>query len=244
MSIRRGVMIVTAAALGCAAMAYVPYRYASSAKQRAELWETRWSRLRASPASLDRYREDNARLRREPRAGRVVFLGASVTEGFDVARVLNDGRAVNRGISGQLLWQEYLRLEDDVLSYAPSVVVPEVCATNFDARAPSLADTQRYYERLVESARARGVRPVLATVIPVTRAWARDEGGGEAIEGRIATMNAWIREYARAHGDALIDWAAAMADERGALRAELTDDGLHPNAAGYARMGQVVSGVL
>lgn len=225
-------------------MAYVPYRYVTNAKQRATLWETRWSRLRSQPASLGHYRDDNERLRRDRRDGRVVFLGASVTEGFDVARLLPTTPAVNRGISGQLLWQEYLRLDDDVLSYAPAAVVPEVCATNFDARAPSLEETERWYTRLVETARARGVRPVLATVIPVTRSWARSEGGGEAVLARIAAMNAFIRAYAHAHGDALIDWAAALGDAHGELQSALTDDGLHPNREGYARMAGATAAAL
>ena len=34
----------------------------------------------------------------------------------------------------------------------------------------------------------------------------------------------------------MLDYYSAMLDDKGFLRAELTGDGLHPNAAGYAIM--------
>jgi lysophospholipase L1-like esterase len=226
--------------LAAAAMAYVPARVMGAAKQREALWQSRWSELRARPASLERYRDDDARLRAAGAApGRVVFLGASVTEAFDLAQRFPGAPFVNRGVSGQLLWQEYLRLDDDVLSLRPDAIVPEVCATNFDRHAPSLAQTQRWYTLLIERARDRGVHPVVATVIPVTRAYAQEEGGSE-MPAHIAAMNAWLRDYARTHGDPLVDWAAALGDRDGNLRNEFTTDGLHPNDLGYARMTDAV----
>jgi lysophospholipase L1-like esterase len=45
-----------------------------------------------------------------------------------------------------------------------------------------------------------------------------------------------IRNYALAQGIVFLDYYSAMLDETQMLRKELTFDGLHPNAAGYAVM--------
>ena len=37
-------------------------------------------------------------------------------------------------------------------------------------------------------------------------------------------------------GCVFLDYATAMSDDKGMLRRELADDGLHPNRAGYAIM--------
>jgi lysophospholipase L1-like esterase len=49
-------------------------------------------------------------------------------------------------------------------------------------------------------------------------------------------LNSWIKEYAAAHGAVYLDYHSAMADERQGLKAELGDDGVHPNEAGYRVM--------
>jgi lysophospholipase L1-like esterase len=59
-------------------------------------------------------------------------------------------------------------------------------------------------------------------------------------EGRplatLRALNAWMTEYARKNGHVYLDYFTPMADAEGALRPELNDDGLHPNAKGYAVM--------
>jgi lysophospholipase L1-like esterase len=54
---------------------------------------------------------------------------------------------------------------------------------------------------------------------------------------RIAALNAWMKAYAAANGHVYLDYFSAMIDAKGLLRAELSEDDLHPNAAGYAIMG-------
>ena len=52
----------------------------------------------------------------------------------------------------------------------------------------------------------------------------------------IAELNRWLSRYAEEHGHVYLDYVPAMSDERGMLKADLSEDGLHPNAKGYAVM--------
>jgi lysophospholipase L1-like esterase len=45
-----------------------------------------------------------------------------------------------------------------------------------------------------------------------------------------------MRRYAAACGAIYLDYFTAMADAKGLLKDELSEDGLHPNAKGYAVM--------
>jgi lysophospholipase L1-like esterase len=53
---------------------------------------------------------------------------------------------------------------------------------------------------------------------------------------KILELNSWIKNYAAQHHDIYLDYFAAMVDGRGSLKKELSEDGLHPNKAGYAVM--------
>jgi lysophospholipase L1-like esterase len=53
-----------------------------------------------------------------------------------------------------------------------------------------------------------------------------------------------VAEYARAIGPVYLDYFSAVAGPDGTLRSELTDDGLHPNAAGYAVMGPLAEAAI
>jgi len=57
---------------------------------------------------------------------------------------------------------------------------------------------------------------------------------------KIVALNRWMREYAAAHDVVYLDYHSAMADERQGLKAELSEDGVHPNEAGYRVMAPLV----
>ncbi len=90
---------------------------------------------------------------------------------------------------------------------------------------------------MVEIARAHGIRVVLSSVIPVHNYTPASElTYPRRPPDQIAALNKWLKDYAAANGCVYLDYAAAMADDKGLLKRELADDGLHPNPAGYAIM--------
>jgi lysophospholipase L1-like esterase len=61
---------------------------------------------------------------------------------------------------------------------------------------------------------------------------------------RINTLNTWLKAYAAAHKHVYLDYFSAMVDDQGMLRAELSEDDLHPNARGYAIMSPLAEAAI
>jgi lysophospholipase L1-like esterase len=88
--------------------------------------------------------------------------------------------------------------------------------------------------------------------MPVTDAKtaAPERGGGPINQTRqrppadILKLNVWLKSYARESGAGFADYHAATVGPDGLLRAELTGDGLHPNAAGYKLLQPVIAAAL
>ncbi len=223
-----------------AAGAYKAYRW----RKDAHTWHQRWMALHSNPAGRDQYRDDNARVRSQPsRPHRVVFLGASITEHIRFDQEFPDQPFINRGASGQLVWQQLLRVEPDALDLRPESVVLKMCAINLLPDAPPFEETQFYFAAMADRVRARGVKAILATTVPVTRRWDQDEAGGRATP-LIRRFNDWVRDQARMHREVLLDYASVLQDEEGYLPNDLSDDGLHPNAAGQRRMVALIRSVI
>ena len=60
----------------------------------------------------------------------------------------------------------------------------------------------------------------------------------------ITQLNTWMREYAGKAGFTYVDYYTALADANGMLRDGLSNDGVHPTAAGYAVMAPLVDAAL
>ena len=82
-----------------------------------------------------------------------------------------------------------------------------------------------------------GIRVVFSSVIPVHNYTpASAQTFPLRPPDKIAALNEWLAGYSAANGYIYLDYASAMADERGLLRRELAADGLHPTPAGFAVM--------
>lgn len=200
------------------------------------------ARLRDWP-ELNRYRDANTKTVPPPKAEvRVVFMGDSITDlwGRNAGGFFPGKPYINRGISGQTTPQMLVRFRPDVIALRPKIVVI-LAGTNDIAgnTGPmTLAMTDDNLAAMAELARAHGIRVVLASLLPVSDYGHNREGKPiKQTERRppsqIKTLNEWIKRYAGENGFGYLDYFSAMVDERGMLKKELSDDGLHPNAAGY-----------
>jgi lysophospholipase L1-like esterase len=193
---------------------------------------------------LRRYRAANAKLA-APAAGerRVVFYGDSITDIWPFDRYFAGKPYVNRGISGQTTPQMLVRFRQDVLDLRPAVVVI-LAGTNDIAgnTGPmTLEETEGHLTSMAELARASGIRVVLSSVIPVHNYTAASEVAFPLRPpAKIAEINRWLQGYCKANGLVYLDYAGAMSDDKGFLRRELAEDGLHPNKAGYDIMAPLV----
>lgn len=195
-------------------------------------------RLRNDWAGLRRYRAANDSLG-VPAAGerRVVFYGNSITDSW--ARhfpAMFPGKPyVGRGISGQTTPQLLVRFHQDVVALKPAVVV--ILAGTNDIAGNTGPSTQAMIEdnlsAMTEIAKAHGIRVVLSSVLPVyDYPW---KPGLEPAP-KIIALNAWMKQFASEAGATYLDYHGAMVDARGGLPPALSDDGVHPNEAGYRVM--------
>jgi lysophospholipase L1-like esterase len=198
-------------------------------------------------ADLKRYAEANEELGHPERGKpRVIFFGDSITDVWSNpwAGGFFSGKAyVNRGISGQTTAQMLLRFRADVINNDPAAVVI-LAGTNDvagNAGPASVTQIQGNLASMAELAKAHGVRVVLASLLPVCDC-KNDDSGGVRVQTvlrppvMLRALNEWLAAYAAKNGFVYLDYATAMADGDGMLKADLTDDGLHPNRAGYAIM--------
>ena len=197
-------------------------------------------------ASLSRYRAANDSLPPPaPGENRVVYIGDSITESWSgYFPALFPGRPyIGRGISGQTTPQILVRFRQDVVALKPTVVVI-LAGTNDIAGntgLSSLAMIEDNIASMAEIARANGIRVVLSSVLPAYEyPWKR----GLHPAPKISALNSWIRRYSEEAGAVYLDFHTAMVDSRGGLRAELTSDGVHPNAAGYGVMAPLAEAAI
>lgn len=189
-------------------------------------------------AALGRYREDNERLGRPgPSEKRVVFFGDSITDSWATHFETHfPGKPyIGRGISGQTTPQMLVRFRQDVVALEPAAVV--ILAGTNDIAGNTGPSTQSMIEdnlkSMVEIARANHIRVVLSSVLP---AYDYSWKPGVTPAPKIVALNAWMKAYASDSDIIYLDYHAAMADERDGLPERLSEDGVHPNEAGYRMM--------
>jgi len=185
--------------------------------------------------AVSQYRDANAAL-----AGQdvdVVFIGDSITEFWGVADPdLFSGRIVNRGISGQTSPQILLRFMADVVALKPRAV-HILCGGN-DLAGNTGPTTPEDYKNNIRAmaalAEANDIRVILGALTPFNVvSWNPAVGD---LRARTKDLNEWQAALALERGLIRADYFTALADEDARLRAEYHRDGVHPTRAGYTAM--------
>jgi lysophospholipase L1-like esterase len=196
---------------------------------------------------LNRYREANAQLKSTGSANRVVFFGDSITDAWKLDTYFPGKGYINRGIGGQTTPQMLIRFRQDVIDLSPNVVVI-LTGTNDIAgnTGPmTIEQIESNYASLAELARAHSIRVVFSSVTPIHNYIAqRQLFFLQRSPEKILELNRWLRNYCEQNRLIFLDYFNAMVDDRGMMKENLADDGLHPNDAGYRIMAPLAEAAI
>tara|TARA_B100000767_G_scaffold275691_1_gene314375 strand:+ start:5870 stop:6613 length:744 start_codon:yes stop_codon:yes gene_type:complete len=190
---------------------------------------------------LIRYEKANKELESKNKPD-VVFIGDSITEGWSYyfSDFFGDNNYVNRGISGQTTEQMLLRFRQDVIDLNPK-------STVILAGINDIAQNTKFYGvkvsagnifSMVELAQSHGIKPIICSVLPADRfEWNPSVLPADLVR----EMNQLLRSYAEENEITYLDYYAAMNNNKGGLRSELTNDGVHVTKEGYSLMNKMVN---
>jgi lysophospholipase L1-like esterase len=211
------------------------------------------TRLKDWP-QIARYKDANAKVALPAKnEGRVVFMGDSITDSWDDPKFggFFPGKPyIDRGISGQTTPQMLIRFRADVIDLHPKVVVI-LAGTNDLAGNTGPMTLEAIEDNLIsmaELAKANSIKVVLASILPISDYEQRD--GKPIIRStqrppeKIKALNEWMRSYAVKNKLIYLDYYSAMIDDKGFLKDELSEDGLHPNAKGYVIMAPLAEAAI
>ncbi|WP_454887131.1 GDSL-type esterase/lipase family protein [Sphingomonas oryzagri] len=178
---------------------------------------------------------------------RVVFLGDSITDRWELGRFFPGKPYVNRGIGSQVTAQMVLRFHQDVIDVKPSVVVILAGVNDVQGfmQQDSEAQIEENYEAMADMADRHGIRLVFSSILPVNNYEPKaDKVLAERHPGELRVLNAWLRDFCRKRGYVYADYYDAMVDANGLMRRGLTDDGIHPLDSGYAIMTPIAEAAI
>jgi len=211
---------------------------------------------------IGRYHAANEELKKQGTvAGRVVFMGDSITDGWRLAEAFPGKPYVNRGISGQTTPQMVVRMYPDVIALKPAAIII-LAGTNDIARNTgpmTLELVEQNFMAMTDLAQKNGIKVILCSVTPVSDYTTVPAGRGGApgpppgakriqTTGRppadILKLNAWMKEYAAKVNAVYADYFSVMVDDKGFLKDGFSNDGLHPNPKGYELMVPVAEAAI
>jgi acyl-CoA thioesterase I len=189
---------------------------------------------------LARYRNANATLKpRGPGEDRVIFFGDSITDNWPIADYFPGKPYINRGIGGQTTSQMLVRFRQDVIDLRPKAVVILAGTNDIAGNTGPISneDIESNFKSIAELARDHNIDVIFSSILPVHNYTPQAQDFfAQRPTARILALNTWLKGYCAANDLIYLDYFTALVDDKGMLKRDLAQDGLHPNKAGYAIM--------
>ncbi len=142
-------------------------------------------------------------------------------------------KVLNRGFRAERSDQILGRFERDVPAVKPDVLVV-LAGVNDLYQGYSAESIVKNLQRIYEKAVENHISVIACTILPYHSAAAE-------IRSRMKEVNDWIRRYAEEHRLGFCDTSDALEDPNSPGQLQSSADGLHPDVAGYQKMGEVIA---
>ena len=226
---KKRIIITAASIILIIALAVAAMLITKSVKEKRERDELLAMMQEYYDTKIKRFEEENKTLGEVD----IAFIGDSITDGYDVATYYPDYTVINRGIGGDTTFGLEDRLEVSLFEVEPKVVVMLIGANNLEKMFDNYEDILiKLKENLPDS------KIVILSLTAMSKEWGKNN--------QLAKQNnVRIKELAEKYEYTFVDLFTPLTDpETGELYANMSEDGGHPNAIGYARITEILTPVL
>jgi lysophospholipase L1-like esterase/curved DNA-binding protein CbpA len=166
----------------------------------------------------------------------IIFLGDSITEGFDLAKYFPKHNVLNRGISADVIGNALpkddnrgvtKRLDESIFKCSPSEVFVLIGINDLGTgHKPETIEAG--YREILQAIKSHSpdLKVHVQSLLPTRGSHAKHNAS-------VLDVNARLQKLAKEFGYDFIDLHAKMTDDKNELKKEFTADGLHLKADGY-----------
>jgi lysophospholipase L1-like esterase len=169
---------------------------------------------------------------------KIILIGDSITDSFPVSVLLKDYDVINNGISGDTTEGVFNRLNKDVHGHKPDMVFLMIGTNDFAlgrTDAEIIEKTEDIIEGLKNKSGAGSI--YVFSILPV-------RGDQNRPNGRIIEVNQAVKRITEKHKVNYIDLHSAFKDDKGELKGEYTDDGLHLTFQAYEHWTEIIKNAI
>ncbi len=172
----------------------------------------------------------------------IVFVGDSIFDWYPIDKIFSDFPIVNSGIAGNKTTDILNDMENRIYRYNPTKVFIQI-GTNDIEWDDSDELNEEVYQNIVKI--AEGVKTnrskskiYIISIYPVNNDL---PGAHDRHNSEIMIINGKLKEYCASTEDIIyIDAYSQLVGEDGMLDTDYTEDGLHPNGLGYAKLTEIL----
>jgi acyl-CoA thioesterase I len=167
----------------------------------------------------------------------VAFMGDSITQLWDIPDYDTTTPSINFGVSGQTTPQMLARFNNEVVASAPGIVVILGGINDLWLYGPSGTNIDSI-KAMAAAATAANIKVILCSVMP------SDFLNQQFALSDIEAFNQQLIQLAKDNGYLYADYYDEFLTPDGQADNSLLNNGLHPNAAGYAKMWAVLKPLI
>ncbi|MFC1975182.1 SGNH/GDSL hydrolase family protein [Chloroflexota bacterium] len=182
---------------------------------------------------------------------RVVFFGDSRAYQWTFPSGLEQFQFINRGIGSQTSVQVVERFDEHVAPLQPQVIIVQVCINDLktiplfpDKKEAIVANCQANIEKITSASLDLGATVILTSIFPLGEIplerrpfWSAD------VAEASKEVNAFMHALA-ADNVVIFDTTAILADERGIVQKQYSQDFLHLSETGYEALNNELVDIL
>lgn len=172
----------------------------------------------------------------------IVFVGDSIFDWYPTDKIFSDLPIVNSGLCGNKTTDILNDMENRIYKYNPTKVFIQIGTNDIE-----FEDSDELNEEVAQNIIkiAEGVKKnrkkskiYIISIYPVNN---NLPGANDRHIDEIKTINQKVKEYcAKTDGVEYIDAFSQLTNDEEMLDEEYTDDGLHPNGLGYAKLTEIL----
>jgi len=171
----------------------------------------------------------------------IVFLGDSLTEGFDLEKYFQDDNLINRGISGDMTQHVLYRLEE--ITNAEPQKIFLMIGINDLFQGLTERDLLHNYEKIITEivTHCPKTKLFIQSILPVNEEFLLME---ENLNTKIYKANNALRKLSKIFNLEYIDIHADFLNEQGQMASRFTFDGAHLSEKGYQLWARLIEEYL